>query len=152
MSTRVDTITWSTRCALLSGFMFEVSVRPGSAKPGNVRTNWTGTTSFQADYCHSSSGNADSTGDWLWLTCSTWWSAQPLEGAAVPAGQGCSRVSQRTGTHFPSLSENRGDSSHFKCAGPSIKQQVCQTSKWFEGCWCFLCALVREKLTVLVHK
>lgn len=37
-------------------------MRPGSAKPGNVQTNWTGLTSYQADYCHPSSGNGGSTG------------------------------------------------------------------------------------------
>lgn len=42
-----------------SDFIFEVSVQPRSAKPGNAQTNWTGTTSYQADYCHLSSGNGD---------------------------------------------------------------------------------------------
>lgn len=34
----------------------------GEAKPGNAEANWTGMASYQADYCHSSSGNGDSTG------------------------------------------------------------------------------------------
>lgn len=45
-----------------NGFIFEASVQPRSAKPGNAQTNWTGTTSYQADYCHLSSGNGDLAG------------------------------------------------------------------------------------------
>ena len=69
---RADTIIWSTGCTFLNGFSFRVSMQPASVKPGNVQTNWAGMTSYQADYCHSSSGNGGSTGDQLCLTCSTW--------------------------------------------------------------------------------
>lgn len=77
---------------------------PRSAKPGNVQSNWTGMTSYRADYCHSSSGNGSSTGDRLCPMCGACLRVQPLGSwggrAAVPAGKGCSGVSQRTGTHF----------------------------------------------------
>lgn len=63
---------------------FEVSVRLRSAKPGNVQTNWTGMTSYQADYCHPLSGEGGSTGYRLCLTCS-----HMIERAVIGEGRSC---------------------------------------------------------------
>ena len=71
-------------------------------------------------------------GTGLCLTCSTWLRAQSLVGrgwgAAVPAGRGCSGVSQRTATHFSSLSGIRREPSHLERVGLLTTQPVCQTS------------------------
>lgn len=56
-SDRSDTIVWPD-CSVA---LFEKWPGFRSVKPGNARSNWTGMTNYQADYCHSSSGNSDST-------------------------------------------------------------------------------------------
>lgn len=42
-------------------------MQPVSAKSGNIGPNWTGMTSYQVDYCHSSSGSGCSTGNRLYV-------------------------------------------------------------------------------------
>lgn len=119
-------------------------MRPGSAKPGNVRTNWTGTTSFQADYCHSSSGNGSSTGVRLCLAhdeeCSP-----SVGGLQCPLDGAFSGVSQRTGTHFSHHCQTFRGSPHIRSLeNPLTEQPVFQTSGQFRGDVCVFCVHLSE--------
>lgn len=58
------TLSYDPRGAHFSMALFpDSSAKHGSAEPGNAPTNWTGMASYRADYCHSSSGDGDSTGE-----------------------------------------------------------------------------------------
>lgn len=75
-------------------------------------------TSYRADYCHPSSGKGDSTGGGRALADVQHMIESAWVGQEVAPGHGCSEVSQRTGTHFSSLSQIWRDSLCLECVEP----------------------------------